>query len=62
MMGNSLVTNSNAVKQIINVSPQETAVASKLSIKENLEVIARIYGDNAREAAKKRMQCLRLFA
>lgn len=61
MMGNSLVKNSNAVKQIINVSPQETAVASKLSIKENLEVIAGIYGDNAREAAKKADEMLATF-
>lgn len=40
MMGNSLVKNPSAVKRIINVSPQETAVAPKLSVKENLELIA----------------------
>lgn len=61
MMGNSLVKNPSAVKRIINVSPQETAVAPKLSIKENLELIARIYGDNAREAAKKADEMLAAF-
>lgn len=61
MMGNSLVANSNAVKQIINVSPQETAIASKLSVKENLEVIARIYGNNTQEAAKKADEMLATF-
>ena len=40
--GYSVVKDSQSVKQIINVSPQETAVAEKLTVRENLELIARI--------------------
>ncbi|WP_019419716.1 ABC transporter ATP-binding protein [Paenibacillus sp. OSY-SE] len=61
MMGNSLIKNSNAVKQIINVSPQETAIASKLTVKENLELIARIYGKSVQEATKKADEMLATF-
>ena len=34
--GNSIVTDVAAVKSIIGVSPQETAVAPNLSVRENL--------------------------
>lgn len=44
ILGNSIVSNPYAVKEQINVSPQETAVAPNLSVKENLELIAQIYG------------------
>lgn len=40
------------VKEIINVSPQETAVAKKLTVRENLQFIAELHGNkpqNARE-------------
>ena len=37
------------IKQIIDVSPQETAIANNLTVKENLEFFANIYdNDNAR--------------
>ncbi len=48
--GSSIMSDPEAVKQRINLSPQETAVASKLSVRENLELIARIYGMNKAEA------------
>lgn len=53
IMGHSIVTQADAVKAVINVSPQETAVAAKLSVRENLEFIARIYGANKANARKK---------
>ena len=43
VMGRSVTKESDKVKAIMNVSPQETAVAAKLSVRENLELIARIY-------------------
>jgi ABC-2 type transport system ATP-binding protein len=61
LKGNSIIKNEAAVKQIINVSPQETAVAPKLSVKENLELIARIYGSSKEEAAKKADDMLEAF-
>lgn len=44
LLGDSIVSKPHAVKEKINVSPQETAVARNLSVKENLELIAQIYG------------------
>ena len=42
--GHSIVLEPAGVKSIIGVSPQETAVAPHLSVKENLELICGIYG------------------
>lgn len=50
---NSIIKDSQKVKQIINVSPQETAVAEKLTVRENLELIARIYGSSKKQAKEK---------
>lgn len=44
LLGDSILKNPQAVKEKINVSPQETAVARNLSVRENLELIAQIYG------------------
>ncbi|MBQ5333679.1 MAG: ATP-binding cassette domain-containing protein, partial [Oscillospiraceae bacterium] len=41
--GKSIITESNEVKKIINLSTQETAVAPKLTVRENLEFMADIY-------------------
>lgn len=40
----SIISDVAAVKSIIGVSPQETAVAPNLSVKENLELICGLYG------------------
>ena len=53
VMGHSVVRESDKVKAIMNVSPQETAVAAKLSVRENLELIARIYGAAKKDARRK---------
>ena len=42
--GYSITKESEQVKQLIGVSPQETAVAPNLSVKENLELICGIHG------------------
>lgn len=41
--GDSIVTKEASVKRIIGVSPQETAVAPNLTVKENLELICGIH-------------------
>ena len=46
ILGNSINNNINEIKKIINLSPQETAVAYNLTVKENLEFIAGIYKIN----------------
>ena len=38
-----LVKDSSKIKEIINISPQETAVASNLTVLENLYFMAGIY-------------------
>jgi ABC-2 type transport system ATP-binding protein len=40
----NLIKDAQYIKQRLNVSPQETAVAPKLSVRENLKMIAGIYG------------------
>ena len=37
----------NKIKEIIDISPQETSVANNLTVKENLEFFANIYNNNA---------------
>lgn len=44
LLGDSIITNLDLVKQKINVSPQETAIAPNLTGYENLVFVARIYG------------------
>lgn len=55
--GYSIMKEPEQVKRLIGVSPQETAVAPNLSVKENLELICGIYGFS-KEKAKKRIEKL----
>ena len=43
LQSHSIVNETNRVKQLIGVSPQETAVAPNLSVRENLELICGIH-------------------
>lgn len=61
MLGDSIVKNPTAVKQKLNISPQETAVAPNLSVRENLELIARIYGSNKQQSQAKAVEMLEVF-
>lgn len=58
LLGHSIVHDPAAVKRIINVSPQETAVARNLTVRENLMLIARIYGFSKQEAAARTTELL----
>ena len=49
IMGMDVSKDMNRIKKIINISTQETAVAQNLSVKENLEFIAGIYGMDREE-------------
>ena len=44
LLGKSIVTDTNDIKALIAVSPQETAVAPGLSVLENLELICGVHG------------------
>lgn len=58
LMGRSILSESSAAKRMIAVSPQESAVAPKLSVVENLEFIAEIYGFGRTEARKRAQEML----
>lgn len=49
IMGMDVSKDMNRIKKIINISTQETAVAQNLSVKENLEFMAGIYGMDREE-------------
>ena len=53
LCGHSILTEAQSVKRVIGVSPQETAVAKKLSVRENLQFIAEIHGANKQEAPER---------
>lgn len=55
ILGSSVLTDALKVKEQINISPQETAVAPNLTVRENLELIAGIYG-SARAQARQKAQ------
>ena len=59
--GNSITTDARCVKSIIGVSPQETAVAPNLSVKENLELICGIYGFSKEKTKAKIRELSRQF-
>ena len=44
LLGRSVRTDSRRAKEILAVSPQETAIAPNLTVRENLELMAGIYG------------------
>lgn len=62
VMGNSILTDLAKVKECSNLSPQETAVAPNLTVRENLEFVARIYGASKEEASKGADEMITRFA
>ena len=53
LFGKSIVSDRQAVKEITSVSPQETAVAQNLTVKENLQLMAKIYGFKCSQVEEK---------
>ncbi len=60
--GYSIVSQADSVKQLIGVSPQETAIAPNLSVKENLELICGIHGFSKEKTKLKMEELNRQFA
>lgn len=60
--GYSIVEHSKQVKQLIGVSPQETAVAPNLSVKENLSLICGIHNFSKEKTENKIQQLTQQFA
>ena len=59
--GHSIIKEMDQVKQLIGVSPQETAVAPNLSVKENLELICGIHGFSKENTKTKIKELSRQF-
>lgn len=59
--GHSVRTEASEVKKIIGVSPQETAVAPLLTVRENVEFIAGIYGFSKEKIKEKTEETLFSF-
>ena len=61
VLGYDLAAQLPEIKQRIAVSPQETAVAPNLTVRENLELIAGIYGSSRAQAREKTAALLEEF-
>ncbi len=59
--GHSIIHERSQVKRLIGVSPQETAVAPNLSVKENLELICGIHGFSREKTIAKIEELSRQF-
>lgn len=61
VLGHSIITELEDVKKVGNLSPQETSVAPNLTVQENLEFIAGIYGYSKEERREKAFELINLF-
>lgn len=58
----SILNDLEDIKEIIDVSPQETSVAPNLTVKENLEFMAEIYGFKKDKSIKKTADIIKEFS
>ena len=59
--GKSIASEADAVKKIIAVSPQETAVAPNLSVEENLRLMCGVHGFDRQRAEKRTNEMIEEF-
>lgn len=59
--GHSIVQDTTLVKKIIGVSPQETAVAPNLTVKENLELMCGVHGFSKKKGKAKTIELSQQF-
>ena len=62
VMGHSILSELHEVKKLVNISPQETSVAPNLTVRENLEFIAGIYGFDKTRTEEKVRQMMAQFS
>ena len=62
ILGYDIKENQKKVKEIIAVSPQETAIAPNLTVRENLELMAGIHGYSKTEVKEKTASMLAAFS
>ena len=59
--GHNVSTESALVKKAVGVSPQDTAVAENLTVRENLELMAKIYGFTQEKRNERVAEMQRMF-
>lgn len=62
VMGHSISSELDEVKKLVNISPQETSVAPNLTVRENLEFIAGIYGFDKAKTAESVKEMIAQFS
>ena len=60
--GYSILSDKRRIRELIAISPQETAVAENLSVRENLMMMAGIYGMDKTAASKRTEELSRSFS
>ncbi len=62
VMGHHVEKELSEIKKLVNLSPQETSVAPNLTVRENLEFIAGIYGFDKTKTKERTTQMLEQFS
>jgi ABC-2 type transport system ATP-binding protein len=62
LYGESILSNMEHIKEFINISPQETAIAPNLSVYDNLVFMAKVYGFNHRVAKTKADEIMNILS
>ena len=62
LLGKSIVSEPIEVKAMLGISPQETAVATNLSVKENLELMCGVHGFSKEKTKEETDRLLREFS
>lgn len=61
VLSHNIHTELDEVKKLVNISPQDTSVASRLTARENLEFIAGIYGADRKKQREKADEMIKYF-
>lgn len=61
VLSHNIHTELDEVKKLVNISPQDTSVASRLTVRENLEFIAGIYGAGREKQREKADEMIQYF-
>ena len=61
VLSHNIHTELDEVKKLANISPQDTSVASRLTVRENLEFIAGIYGAGRKKQREKADEMIQYF-
>ena len=59
--GHSVLTEKDAVKAVVGISPQDTAVSEKLTVRENLELMAKVAGFSNEKIEEKVSEMIECF-